>query len=53
MSEDYLIKTRNYINDYEEKMEKKRSKQRSKKTKNKNLVDSGLCTSEKKEVVNE
>ena len=53
MSDEYVIRTRAYINDYEQKMEKKRSKQRSKKTKNKNLVESGLCAVDKKEVVNE
>jgi len=31
MSDDYLIHTRNYVNEYEEKMEKKRKKQRKKK----------------------
>ena len=31
MSDDFLIHTRNYVNEYEEKMEKKRKKQRRKK----------------------
>lgn len=37
MSDDWLIHTRNYVNEYEDKMEKKRNKQRKKKE-NKNLV---------------
>jgi hypothetical protein len=52
MSDDWLIHTRNYVNEYEQKMEKKRNRQRKKKEK-KNLVESDLFAAEKKEVVNE
>ena len=38
MSDDWLIHTRNYVNEYEDKMEKKRNRQRKKKEK-KSLVD--------------
>jgi DNA-directed RNA polymerase specialized sigma24 family protein len=48
MSDDWLIHTRNYVNEYEDKMEKKRNRQRKKKEK-KSLVD----LFEKKEKINE
>ena len=38
MSDDWLIHTRNYVNEYEDKMEKKRNRQRKKKER-KNLTD--------------
>ena len=49
MSEDYKIHTRNYVDEYEQKMEKKRNRQRKKKEK-KNLIE--FFTNDK-EVVNE
>lgn len=51
MSDDWLIHTRNYVNEYEQKMEKKRSRQRKKKEK-KNLIEF-FNNDKDKEAINE